>query len=235
MGKTERKAKMADATDDTTAPDVTFNKEMTRGKLALLSKSPLDKLVGTPDEAAERRAARKAAKKLKKMRARGEIPESERPPVVPGVVYVGHIPHGFYEREMKGYFDQFGEVLRVRMSRSKKTARSKGYAYVEFADAEVAKLAAEAMDGYIMHGRAVVAKFVPPEKVHPDALKGANRVFRRIPWASIARRGVVERSRDPAMLANRSRGVQKRYQAKKKRLQAMGIQYKFPSVVGDTE
>lgn len=49
-----------------------------------------------------------------------------------GVVYIGHLPHGFYEAELKGYFSQYGEVLGVKVARSKKTARSKGYAFVQF-------------------------------------------------------------------------------------------------------
>lgn len=36
------------------------------------------------------------------------------------MVYVGHIPHGFYEEEMRGYFSQFGTVTRLRLARSKK-------------------------------------------------------------------------------------------------------------------
>ena len=27
-----------------------------------------------------------------------------------GVLYVGHIPHGFYEDQMRGFFSQFGDV-----------------------------------------------------------------------------------------------------------------------------
>lgn len=38
----------------------------------------------------------------------------------PGAIYLGHIPHGFYEKEMKGYFSQFGKVTRLRLFRSKK-------------------------------------------------------------------------------------------------------------------
>ena len=37
-----------------------------------------------------------------------------------GVIYVGHIPHGFYEDEMKKYFSQFGTVTRLKLSRSRK-------------------------------------------------------------------------------------------------------------------
>lgn len=42
-----------------------------------------------------------------------------------GVVYIGHIPHGFYEEAMNGFFKQFGDVVRVRLSRSKRSGRCK--------------------------------------------------------------------------------------------------------------
>ena len=37
-----------------------------------------------------------------------------------GVIYVGHIPHGFFEQEMRGFFSQFGTVTRLRLARSRK-------------------------------------------------------------------------------------------------------------------
>lgn len=39
-----------------------------------------------------------------------------------GVVYLGHIPEGFFEDELRGYFSQFGKVLRVKVSRSPKVS-----------------------------------------------------------------------------------------------------------------
>lgn len=45
--------------------------------------------------------------------------------LVPGVIYLGHIPHGFYEKEIKNFFEQFGTVNRVRLSRSKKVSTKK--------------------------------------------------------------------------------------------------------------
>lgn len=38
----------------------------------------------------------------------------------PGVIYVGHLPLGLFEPQLKSYFEQFGKVLRLRLSRSKK-------------------------------------------------------------------------------------------------------------------
>lgn len=85
-----------------------------------------------------------------------------------GVIYVGHIPHGFYEDELRKYFSQFGEVTRVRVSRSRKTGGSRGYAFVEFLHDCVAKIAAETMNGYLMFERLLKCSVVPKDKVHPD-------------------------------------------------------------------
>jgi RNA recognition motif-containing protein len=37
-----------------------------------------------------------------------------------GVVYLSHIPEGFYEEEMYSYFSQFGRVTRLNVVKSKK-------------------------------------------------------------------------------------------------------------------
>lgn len=83
-----------------------------------------------------------------------------------GVVYLGHLPHGFYEEELRGFFSQFGKVARVKVSRSPKTGRSKGYAFVEFAYDDVAKIVAQTMNNYLMFERLIKAQYIPPEKVH---------------------------------------------------------------------
>jgi len=35
-----------------------------------------------------------------------------------GVVYLGHVPHGFYEDEMREFFSQFGKVTNINIPRS---------------------------------------------------------------------------------------------------------------------
>ncbi|XP_034937583.1 MKI67 FHA domain-interacting nucleolar phosphoprotein [Chelonus insularis] len=89
-----------------------------------------------------------------------------------GIIYIGHIPHGFYEPQMKEYFSQFGVVTNVRVSRSKITGKSKGYGFVEFAHSEVAKIAAESMNNYLMFGRLVKTEYIPPEKQHDKYFSG---------------------------------------------------------------
>jgi RNA recognition motif-containing protein len=78
------------------------------------------------------------------------------------------------------YFTQFGKVNKVRLSRSKKSGRSRGYAFLEFQSAEVAKIAAEAMDGYLFFGQKLVSRLLKAEEVHEELFKGANRVFKQV-------------------------------------------------------
>jgi nucleolar protein 15 len=44
-----------------------------------------------------------------------------------GVVYLGRIPHGFYEDQMRAYFSQFGDISRLRLSRNKRVRILKPY------------------------------------------------------------------------------------------------------------
>ncbi|XP_053993961.1 MKI67 FHA domain-interacting nucleolar phosphoprotein-like [Hylaeus anthracinus] len=104
-----------------------------------------------------------------------------------GVVYLGHIPHGFYEEQMADYFKQFGRVTRVRVVRSRNTGRSRGYGYVEFLHSEVAKVAAESMNNYLMCGRLLKATYIPPEKQHPGFFAGT-------PWTKKAYPKLINRS-----------------------------------------
>ncbi|RZF45234.1 hypothetical protein LSTR_LSTR010378 [Laodelphax striatellus] len=86
-----------------------------------------------------------------------------------GVVFINHIPHGFYEEELFQYFSQFGLVTAVKVPRSNKTGKSKGCAFVEFADNQVAQVAADAMNNYLMFDCLLKTEYIPPEKQKPIA------------------------------------------------------------------
>lgn len=85
------------------------------------------------------------------------------------------MPHGFFEEQIKKYFQQFGEVKRLRLARSKKTGGSKGFAYVEFEYPEVAQVAADTMDNYLMFNKVVKATFIPPENQAYNYFKSSVR------------------------------------------------------------
>merc|ERR1711963_867357 len=104
-------------------------------------------------------------KKTRAPPAEPEITEEDRQP---GVVYVGHVPHGFYEDELRQYFSQFGRVLNVKLSRSKKTGNSKGYAFIKFQYAAVAKTVAETCHNYLFFNKLLKCEYKPASEVHED-------------------------------------------------------------------
>ncbi|XP_065838979.1 MKI67 FHA domain-interacting nucleolar phosphoprotein-like [Oscarella lobularis] len=165
--------------------------------------------------------------RLSKKRRAAVIEDDEMEPMSRGVIYLGHIPHGFYEDEMRGFFSQFGRVTRVRLARSRKTANSRGYAFVEFEYDEVAKIAASTMNNYIMWGRLLKCSFIPKERVHPATFKGWDRPFRRISKRSIA----IARHNKAKTAVEFNKQVErlvKREQKKRSKLDALGISYEFP-------
>ncbi|TPX33307.1 hypothetical protein SmJEL517_g03719 [Synchytrium microbalum] len=144
----------------------------------------------------------------------------------PGVIYLGRIPHGFYEREMKTYFTQFGKVSRLKLSRNKKTGHSKHYAFIEFEDAEVAKIVAETMHNYLMMNCLLQCKFMPEDEVHPDTFKNTEKPFRPIPFQRLHRQK-HNRTKTPEQHAKQVKSLVEREQAKRQKLQEMGIDYDF--------
>lgn len=149
-----------------------------------------------------------------------------------GVVYLGHIPYGFFEEQMTGFFTQFGEITRIRLARNKKSGRSKHYAFIEFKNNEVAQIVADTMNSYMMFQRTLVCKYIPPEKVHSNMfLKHGNKVFRKVPWQKIAReQHNMERTADQQH--ERVKRLLKKEKQRRNKLADLGIDYEFPGYAG---
>ncbi|KAK8177108.1 hypothetical protein IWX90DRAFT_420205 [Phyllosticta citrichinensis] len=166
---------------------------------------------------------KKLRKKLTKAQEQGQD--------LPGVVYVGRVPHGFYEHQMRAYFSQFGEITRLRLSRNKKTGRSKHYAFIEFKHASVARITAETMDKYLMFGHILQVRYIPADQVHPELFKGANRRFKPAPRNKMEGRhlrlGMEREGWD-----NRIKKEEQRRKEKEEKLKALGYEFEAPAVKG---
>ncbi|KAI8834981.1 hypothetical protein BJ741DRAFT_520001, partial [Chytriomyces cf. hyalinus JEL632] len=141
-----------------------------------------------------------------------------------GVVYLGRIPHGFYEKEMKSYFSQFGEVLKLRLSRNKKTGASKHYAFLEFPSQQVAQIVADTMHGYLLFNQILQCQVVPLDKLHPDTFKGHDRRFKVLPWNKIERQR-VNKPLNAEDVLKRTTKLVARENRKRMRLAEAGIDY----------
>ena len=153
-------------------------------------------------------------------KAKKAPPYSERR----AVIYVSHLPHGFYEKELRQYLVQFGAVTNLRLGRSKKTGGSKGYAFVEFKYPEVAQIVCDTMNNYLMFDKLVKCQLVPPEKMDRKIFLG--KVNPAAPPAMKARREAkkeVNRLREEEAENKRLRKQLKKLEGLKAKLEGAGI------------
>lgn len=143
-----------------------------------------------------------------------------------GVVYLGHVPHGFYENEMKRYFAQFGDVTNIKIPKSKKTGKARGFAFVEFLYPEVAKVVAETMNNYLMHKKILVAKYLPPNQVKSNTFWRCNKnnIPLTIKNRSIQRKA-MERPLNPEQEKQSKAALRKRIASLQNKLKSKGIVY----------
>ncbi|EEQ38735.1 putative ribosome biogenesis protein [Clavispora lusitaniae] len=96
-----------------------------------------------------------------------------------GVIYIGRLPKSFQEYELKKYFSQFGDILKVRVSRNKKTGASRHYGFIEFKDYEVAKVAADTMNNYLLVGHLLKVHVIenPSDNLFSKKMKSNFREF----------------------------------------------------------
>ena len=181
------------------------------------------------DEETKRTKRSNRSKKLAKRESVRRKRDLEDVVTRSGIIYLGHIPHGFFEQEMRHYFSQFGRVQSVRLSRSHRTGRSRGYAFVKFRCDEVAKVAAETMNNYLMYNRLVKCQVV----------SGHRNMFRRGKhWRSQREREDVMKQRYDKLHSvssmqkyrKRIRNVVAKENKLKNKLRERGYCFDYPSV-----
>ena len=155
-----------------------------------------------------------------KVVTKNRLPKAQREAT--GVVYLGRLPKTFFESDIRTFFAQFGQVNRVRLSRSKKNGNSKGYAYVEFQLEEIAKIAAQAMNNYFINGRAIKAEFMEKEKVHAELFKGFKMLDFRPSRVNKARIQYAKDLADKDLQAEKTSSLADR-------LKDLGIAYTLPT------
>jgi len=214
---------MDDEFSDIETEEAGFDEEKMKALLPVATKAK-EKIEAK--KAAKAKAGPKAPQQKKEESKVEEVDESR------GVVYLGHIPYGFFETQMRPFFEQFGTVTRLRLARNKKTGNSKHFAFIEFEDKEVAEIVADTMNGYMMFGHTLVCIVLPQEQVHAEMFKGADQKFRKIPWRRIAK----QRHNAPRTAEQQERRVKRllaKEQKKREQLQALGIEYHFKGYSGE--
>ncbi|KAG5419514.1 NOP15 [Candida metapsilosis] len=157
-------------------------------------------------------------------------PSSKSKSAKTGVIYIGRLPDGFQESELRKYFQQFGAIKQLILPRNKKSGKSKHFAYIEFESVDVAKIAAETMNNYLLFGHLLKCDYV--ENPHKDVFKNANRKFKVIPIHKI----VKDKHDQPKTKEEWEAIVQKFEESKKNKveeLKSKGIDYDLSALLSE--
>jgi RNA recognition motif-containing protein len=79
-------------------------------------------------------------------------------------IYVGNLPYGISEDELKNAFAKFGSVTSVKIIMDKATGRSKGFAFVEMANSSEGNQAIKSLNETDLNGRNIKVNEARPRE-----------------------------------------------------------------------
>ena len=82
-------------------------------------------------------------------------------------LYVGNLPHSTAETDLRNAFAIYGQVENVNMITDRDTGRSRGFAFVEMADAGAAEKAIAGLNGSDLGGRTIQVNEARPKADRP--------------------------------------------------------------------
>ncbi len=81
-------------------------------------------------------------------------------------IYVGNLPYGVSEGDLRSLFEQFGAVTSATIIKDKFTGDSKGFGFVEMSDAD-AQAAIDNLNGTEFKGRSLTVNQARPKTDGP--------------------------------------------------------------------
>ena len=77
-------------------------------------------------------------------------------------IYVGNLSFEATEDDLRGLFEEHGEVLKVNLITDRDTGRPRGFGFVEMADANQGRTAIEQVNGQELGGRTLTVNEAKP-------------------------------------------------------------------------
>lgn len=82
-------------------------------------------------------------------------------------IYVGNLPYGITEDDLKTAFEAFGDVTSANVITDKFTGQSKGFGFVEMSDNSAADSAIKSLNDSEMGGRKIKVNEARPREERP--------------------------------------------------------------------
>ena len=81
-------------------------------------------------------------------------------------IYIGNLSYKVDENDLKGIFEEYGEVTSVKIIKDKYSGRSKGFAFVEMTNNDEAKTAIKELNGGELDNRKVIINEAKPRRTN---------------------------------------------------------------------
>ena len=82
-------------------------------------------------------------------------------------IYVSNLSFAVQDEDLRGFFEEYGEVSSAKVIMDKFTNRSRGFGFVEMADNAAAQKAIKELDGATVDGRAIRVNEAKPREDRP--------------------------------------------------------------------
>jgi RNA recognition motif-containing protein len=83
-------------------------------------------------------------------------------------IYVSNLSFNVQDEDLKGFFEEYGEVSSAKVITDKFTGRSRGFGFVEMSDDAAAQKAIQELDGATVEGRAIKVSEAKPREQRPS-------------------------------------------------------------------
>jgi cold-inducible RNA-binding protein len=94
-------------------------------------------------------------------------------------LYVGNLPYGLTEEDLKKSFGEIGECIAANIVRDRYSGNSRGFGFVEMASEEEAQEAIKKLNGGELSGRKIIVQEARPRKEYPKTSFGRSGFGRR--------------------------------------------------------
>lgn len=89
-------------------------------------------------------------------------------------IYVSNLSFNVQDDDLRGFFEEYGEVTSARVIMDKMTQRSRGFGFVEMADDAAAQKAIAELDGASVEGRNIRVTVAKPREERSGGDRGGS-------------------------------------------------------------
>lgn len=90
-------------------------------------------------------------------------------------IYVSNLDYQVEDDDLRGFFEDYGQVDSARVITDRETRRSRGFGFVEMADDEAAEKAVKELNGAHVKGRAINVAIAKPREEKSERSFSARR------------------------------------------------------------